>query len=170
MVSTVRCASVTARLATSVEVAAWPAISPIEAASSSAELAADATFIEAAPTRSSAALDSADTASAAPLSASEAVSSRSRGAAHLAERLVDRCSRSRAIVAAIVSVRRSRSRTDFSCVTASCSRSSALSRNTITVRAIAPISSLASVAGNVHRGVAGREPLHRAGEPVAAAR
>ena len=30
----------TARLATSVEVAAWPAISPIEAASSSAELAA----------------------------------------------------------------------------------------------------------------------------------
>ena len=37
MVSTVRCASVTARLATSVEVAACPAISPIEAASSSAE-------------------------------------------------------------------------------------------------------------------------------------
>ena len=68
MVSTVRCASVTARLATSVEVAAWPAISPIEAASSSAELAAAATFIEAAPTRSSAALDSAETASAAPLS------------------------------------------------------------------------------------------------------
>ena len=77
IVSTVRCASVTARLATSVEVAAWLAISPIEVASSSAELAAEATFIEAAPTRSSAALACVETASAAPFSADDAVSSRS---------------------------------------------------------------------------------------------
>ena len=58
IVSTVRCASVTARLATSVEVAACPAISLMEVASSSAELAAEATFIDAAPTRSSAELAS----------------------------------------------------------------------------------------------------------------
>ena len=146
MVSTVRCASMTARLATSVEVAAWPAISPIEAASSSAELAAEVTFIEAAPTRSSAARDSADTASAAPLSAVEAVSSRSAAPRTLAS-ASSMVFSNRAIMPATASVRRSRSRTDFSCVTESCSRSSALSRNTITVRAIAPISSRASVAG-----------------------
>ena len=57
MVATVRCASETARAATSVDFVAWPAISPIEAASSSTELAAAVTFSEAAPTRSSAVRD-----------------------------------------------------------------------------------------------------------------
>ena len=69
------------------------------------------------------------------------------GATHLGERLIHRILETQRSSRAMVSVRRSRSRTDFSCVTASCSRSIALSRNTITVRAIAPISSSASVAG-----------------------
>src|SRR3954465_12605361 len=100
IVSTVRWASVTARLATSVEVAAWPAISPIEEASSSAELAAAATFMEAAPTRSPADADSADPAPGGRGSGRHAVArgvQRARGGfeflrrpAHLAERLVDR--------------------------------------------------------------------------------
>ncbi len=48
---TVRCASETARPATSVDFAACEAISPIEAASSSTELAAAVTFSDAAATR-----------------------------------------------------------------------------------------------------------------------
>ena len=52
MVPTVRRASLTAREATSVERCAWPAISPIEAASSSTEEAAAVTLPEATPTRS----------------------------------------------------------------------------------------------------------------------
>ena len=51
MVWAVRCASETARAATSVDFAAWPAISPIDAASSSTEPAAEVTFCEAALTR-----------------------------------------------------------------------------------------------------------------------
>src|SRR6188508_1472127 len=51
IVVTVRCASETARPATSVDFAACAAISPIEAASSSTELAAAVTFSDAAVTR-----------------------------------------------------------------------------------------------------------------------
>ena len=63
-----RCASDTARPATSVDLPAWLAISLIEAASSSTELAAAVTLCEAALTLVSALFASADTASAAPLS------------------------------------------------------------------------------------------------------
>jgi hypothetical protein len=57
--------------------AAWPAISPIEAASSSTEAAATVTFCDAAPTRSLGGLRFAVTASAAPLRRVDDSSSRS---------------------------------------------------------------------------------------------
>ena len=65
MVPTVRCASDTARDATSVDFTACAAISSIEAASSSTELAAAVTSPDAAPTRRSAVCASADMVSAA---------------------------------------------------------------------------------------------------------
>ncbi len=71
----VRLASETARAATSVDFAARPAISPLEAASSSTEPAAEVTFCEAALTRVAAVRDSAVTASAVLLSLVEDISS-----------------------------------------------------------------------------------------------
>ena len=91
MVWTVRCASLTARPATSVERVACSAISPIEAASSSTEPAAAVTLPEATPTRCSAVRASAETSSAALLSWVEVISRRLRGVAQLGQHLVDRC-------------------------------------------------------------------------------
>ena len=71
----VRLASETARAATSVDFAAWRAISPIDVASSSTEPAAEVTFCEAALTRVAAVRDSAVTASATLLSLVEDISS-----------------------------------------------------------------------------------------------
>ena len=84
MVRTVRRASVTARPATSVERMACSAISAIEAASSSTELAAAVTLPDAMPTRSSAVRASAETESAALLSCVEVISRRSAASRTLA--------------------------------------------------------------------------------------
>ena len=71
-----------------------------------------------------------------------------------------------AIVIAIVSLRCSRARLASACVCASFSRSIMVSRNTITVRAMSPISSRACGRRNARRGVAGGEPFHHSGEAV----
>ncbi len=146
MVPTVRCASDTARSATSVDFDAWAAISPIDAASSSTELAATATLSDAAVTRRSAVCASDETVSADLLRSLELVSSfcdavRNRPSAAPTELL--NC----AIVRAIVSARAICAVLASLCVRASFSRSTMLSRNTITVRAMSPISSRAWVAG-----------------------
>src|SRR5512139_1421438 len=91
MVATVRCASDTARPATSVDLAAWLAISPIEAASSSTELAAVVTLPEAAVTRCSAVWASDDTVSAVLLRSDELISSFIAAARSLARPLSTVC-------------------------------------------------------------------------------
>ena len=146
MVVTVRCASDTARPATSVDLAACAAISPIEAASSSTELAAAVTLSEAAPTRCSAVCASADMVSAAWLRSLELISSFMEAARSLPSTFSTECLNS-AIISEIVALRSSWVRPLSAWIAASFSRSIMLSRNTITVRAISPISSLACVAG-----------------------
>ena len=146
MVVTVRWASDTARPATSVDFAACEAISPIEAASSSTELAAAVTLSEAAATRCSAVWASDDTVSAALLRSDELISSFIDAARSLPSTLSTECLNC-AMVSEIVSLRSSCARLASACVCASFSRSIMVSRNTITVRAISPISSRAWVAG-----------------------
>ena len=146
MVVTVRCASETARPATSVDFAACEEISPIEAANSSTEPAAAVTFSDAAATRLLAVLASDDTVSAALLRSAELISSFIDAARSLPSALSTECLNSE-MVDAIMSLRCSRARLASACVCERRSRSIILSRNTITVRAIAPISSRACVAG-----------------------
>jgi hypothetical protein len=146
IVIAVRRASATARCATSVDFDAWEEISPIDAASSSTDPAAVVTFSEAALARCSAECASAETVSATLLRSAEVISScieaaRSLPSAASTERL--NCS----MVIAIVLLRSSCEWLASACFIASCSRSIMLSRNTITVRAISPISSRAPVAG-----------------------
>ncbi len=163
MVLTVRFDSATARPATSVDLVACAAISPIDAASSSIEPATVVTLTEAAPTEFSAVRASDETASAASLNPLEAFSrrpadSRSRSSACSTE------ARNSRIKVAIASPRRSRVALVSPATPARRSRSIILSRKTTTVRAMAPISSCACVAGNRRRRVAVGEPLHRAGQ------
>ena len=146
MVPTVRRASLTAREATSVERWAWPAISPIEAASSSTEEAAEVTLPEAEPTRRSAVRASLETVSAASLSSLEVFSSRS-AASRTRESAWSTDISKRVMVAAITSPRFSRSRLAAAWLWASRSRSIMVSRKTMTVRAMAPSSSRDLVAG-----------------------
>src|SRR4249919_64218 len=146
IVVTVRCASETARPATSVDFAGCAAISPIEAASSSTELAAAVTFSEAAVTRLVAVSASEETVSAALLRSDELISSFIDAPRSLPSALSTECLNCE-IVDAITSLRCSRARPASLCVCASRSRSIMLSRNTMTVRAMSPISSRALVAG-----------------------
>ena len=172
MVWAVRRASATARPATSVDFAAWPAISPIEAASSSTELAAAVTFCEAALTRLSAVRDFRGHRVGGAVELGRGHFEPLRRAAQLAERLLDRMLRN----ARDRARRRSRcaapSRApDFGLrPTVSRSRSIMLSRNTITVRAMAPISSDVACRGNLRRRVAVGQPLHHVGQAVERAR
>ena len=166
MVCAVRCASDTARAATSVDFAAWPAISPIEAASSSTELAADVTFCEAALTRLLGGARFRRHRVGGAVERGRGHFQLLRRAAQIAERLLDRAlgtprwrwrrfrcaAPSRARIWSGPTVRRS--------------RSIMLSRNTITVRAMAPISSGRAGGGNFRRRVAAGEPLHGAGQAV----
>ena len=165
MVPTVRRASLTAREATSVERWAWPAISPIEAASSSTEEAAEVTLPEAVPTRLSAVRASAETVSAAPLSSLEVVSSRS-AASRTRDSAWSTDISKRVMVAAMTSPRFSRSRLAAAWLCASRSRSSMVSRNTMTVRAMAPSSSRALVAGMWAEVSPVGEPRHRLRQAV----
>ena len=109
MVVTVRCASDTARPATSVDFAACEAISPIEAASSSTELAAAVTFSDAAATRLLAVSASDDTVSAALLRSAELISSFIDAARSLPSALSTECLNCE-MVDAIMSLRCSRAR------------------------------------------------------------
>ncbi len=146
MVPTVRCASDTARSATSVDFDACAAISPIDAASSSTEFAAAAALSEAAVTRRSAVCASDETVSADLLRSFELVSSFCDAVPNL-PRAASTELLNWAMVRAIVSARAICALLTSVCVRASFSRSMMLSRNTITVRAMSPISSRARVAG-----------------------
>jgi len=146
IVCPVRSASETARVATSVDLVAWAAISAIDAAISSTEAAAALTLLEASPTRSFAKPASEDTASAVLLSWLEEASSRPAAARTFASAACTEFS-NRAMVWAMVSLRRSRARLISSSLRASSWRSIMASRNTSTVRAITPISSFARVTG-----------------------
>jgi hypothetical protein len=112
---TVRWASETARPATSVDLAACEAISPMEAANSSTELAAAVTFSDAAPTQFLAFSASADTVSPALLSSAELVSSFMEAVRSLLNALSTEFLNCE-IVDAIMSLRRSRARLASACV------------------------------------------------------
>ena len=181
MVLTVRLDSATARPATSVDLVACEAISPIEAASSSIELATVVTLTEAAPTRFSAARASEDTASAALLRPLDAVFQAAGGFAQPGQRLFDRrcgtCRSSRRW-----SRRAARARRWFRSARRPAARARSCCRGTPrTVRAMAPISSWEWVAGmraevspSASRFIAAARPssgrVMRAADPPAAGR
>src|SRR5262245_34553390 len=162
IVVTVRCASETARPATSVDFAACEAISPIEAASSSTELAAAVTFSEAAVTRLVAVSASEDTVSAALLRSDELISSFIDAPRSLPSALSTECLNCE-IVDPMTSLRCSRARPASLCICARCSRSIMLSRNTMTVRAIFVA---CAGRGDARRGIAVCETRHDPRESV----
>ena len=146
MVFAVRLDSATARAATSLDFMACEAISSIDTASSSIELATVATLVDAAPTLCSASCACDETESAALFSPCDAPPSRSPDDRNRAST----CStdaRNCPIIVATASTRRSR--VALACISTAASRprSIMLSRNTITVRAMAPISSPALIDG-----------------------